>query len=86
MAAGTFLVNLPFGYWRGSACKFTAKWLTAIHAPVPLVVAMRLALGVRWQLGNLPLLLAAYFLGQLAGTRARAWAGSGNREDGDPSP
>jgi hypothetical protein len=73
VAGGTFLVNLPFGYWRGGARRFTAKWITAIHAPVPLVVAMRLAAGVRWQLMNLPVLLGAYFLGQLLGTRARGW-------------
>lgn len=74
VAAGTFLVNLPFGYWRGGTRKFTRKWLAAIHAPVPLVVAMRLALGVPWQLVNLPLLVGSYFLGQLVGSRAREWA------------
>jgi hypothetical protein len=73
VAAGTFLVNLPFGYWRGGARRFTPRWFAAVHAPVPVVIVMRLALGVRWQLMNLPVLLAAYFLGQLAGNRARAW-------------
>jgi hypothetical protein len=87
VAGGTFLVNLPFGYWRGGARRFTARWITAVHAPVPVVVAMRLAAGVRWQLVNLPVLLGAYFLGQLAGTRARAWvrAGQGAEwEQGSP--
>lgn len=79
VAGGTFLVNLPFGYWRGGARKFTAKWLTAIHAPVPLVVTMRLAAGVRWQLVNLPVLLVAYFLGQLVGSRARTWVRAGQQ-------
>ena len=83
VAGGTFLVNLPFGYWRGGARKFTAKWLTAIHAPVPLVVAMRLAAGVRWQLVNLPVLLGAYFLGQLVGTQARAWVRAGRQQAGE---
>lgn len=88
VAGATFLLNLPFGYWRGSARKFTAKWIAAIHAPVPLVVAMRLAAGVRWQLANLPLLVGAYFLGQLAGSRARAWtrAGRGVGQQGEGSP
>lgn len=83
VAAGTFLVNLPFGYWRGGARKFTARWIAAIHAPVPLVVALRLVAGVRWQLGNLPVLLGAYFLGQLMGARARAW-GRAAPEEGSP--
>jgi hypothetical protein len=77
VAGGTFLVNLPFGYWRAGARRFTARWIVAIHAPVPVVVAMRLATGVRWQLVNLPVLLGAYFLGQLVGTRAREWVGGG---------
>jgi len=74
VAGGTFLVNLPFGYWRGGVRKFTARWIAAVHAPVPVVVAMRLAAGVRWQPVNLPVLLGAYFLGQLVGTRVRSWA------------
>jgi hypothetical protein len=81
VAAGTFIVNLPFGYWRAGARKFTARWITAIHAPVPLVVGMRLAAGVRWQLVNLPVLLGAYFLGQLVGSRARIWKQAGRAAD-----
>jgi hypothetical protein len=83
VAGGTFLVNLPFGYWRGGVRRFTARWIAAVHAPVPVVVAIRLAAGVRWQLVNLPVLLGAYFLGQLVGARARAWV-RGGRDQGSP--
>jgi hypothetical protein len=83
VAGGTFLVNLPFGYWRGGVRRFTARWITAVHAPVPVVVVMRLAAGVRWRLVNLPVLLGAYFLGQLVGARTRGWVRAG-KDQGSP--
>jgi len=48
--AATFLVNLPCGWWRGGLHKFSPAWFVAIHAPVPMVVALRWALGLpfRW--------------------------------------
>lgn len=33
--AGTFLVNVPFGYWRAGVRKFSPAWFVAIHAAVP---------------------------------------------------
>lgn len=67
----TFLLNLPFGAWRATLRKFSPAWFVAIHAPVPVVIALRFALGVpfRWLL--LPLYVAAYFGGQYVGKAAR---------------
>jgi len=36
-----FIINLPFGYWRGGLEKLTFWWFVAIHAPIPLVIGLR---------------------------------------------
>lgn len=71
VALAIFVVNLPFGWWRAGLRKFSMPWFLAIHAPVPLVVALRWAAEVPpgWQ--TLPLFVAAYFAGQFAGARLR---------------
>jgi len=66
-----FLVNLPFGYWRAGLKKLSAGWFVAIHAPVPLVVALRWGLGLPFSWDTLPLFVAAYFGGQFLGSRLR---------------
>lgn len=68
---GIFAVNLPFGYWRAGTKRFTLPWFLAIHLPVPLAVALRLAAGVGWRLGALPLFVGAFFAGQFVGGRLR---------------
>jgi len=64
-----FLINLPFGYWRSRVRKFSLQWILAIHAPVPLVVACRLLLGLGWHLVTFPVLVTAFFAGQFAGSK-----------------
>jgi hypothetical protein len=70
ISALVFLLNLPFGLWRSRVRKFSWKWIVAVHAPVPAVVALRLAGGLGFQLISYPLLVGAYFTGQLCGGRA----------------
>jgi hypothetical protein len=67
----TFLVNLPFGWWRARLRKFSPAWFVAIHAPVPIVVALRFGLGLPFRWTMLPLFVAAYFGGQFVGSRMR---------------
>lgn len=67
--AFTLAVNMPFGYWRESVRKFSPAWFVAVHAAVPLIVAVRWALGVEFAWLNVPLLVAAYFAGQTIGAR-----------------
>jgi hypothetical protein len=67
----TFIINLPFGYWRAGLRKFSPAWFVAIHAPVPMVIGLRFALGLPFRWGALPFLVAAYFGGQFAGNRWR---------------
>ena len=70
-ALAVFVVHLPFGYWRASLPRLSAAWFVAIHAPGPFVIGLRwfLDLPLRWS--TLPLFVAAYFAGQLAGARLR---------------
>ncbi|HSE97289.1 MAG TPA: hypothetical protein VLD57_03395 [Blastocatellia bacterium] len=68
VALSVFLLNLPFGYWRASVKKFSWQWICAIHVPVPLVIALRIYSGLGWQLYTFPVLVAAFFAGQFAGS------------------
>ena len=67
----TFVINLPFGYWRAGVRKFSPAWFVAVHAAVPLVVALRFALGLPFRWAIFPLFVAAYFGGQTVGARWR---------------
>jgi len=69
--AGTFVVNLPFGYWRAVLRKFSPAWFVAIHAPVPIVIGLRFVLGLPFRWAAVPLFVAAYFGGQFVGNRWR---------------
>lgn len=71
VAGFILVVNLPFGFWRAGARRFTPSWFLAVHAPVPLAVGARLLVGVGWRLGLLPLFVGAYFAGQFLGGKAR---------------
>jgi len=80
VALATLVLNLPFGYWRAGVPKFSVRWFVATHAPVPLVVGMRLATGVRFHWSTIPVLVVAFFFGQYLGAGARLWRG--NDSDG----
>ena len=62
-----FLINLPFGYWRTGLRKLSATWFVAIHAPVVLIIAMRLALHMPFRVITLPLYVLAFCSGQSVG-------------------
>jgi len=63
------LINLPFGYWRAGLRKLSPAWFVAIHAPIPLAIGLRFAMGLPFELATLPLFVAAYFAGQTLGAR-----------------
>jgi hypothetical protein len=67
VAVLVFLINLPFGYWRGRVPPRSRQWFLAIHLPVPAVIALRVFSGLGWQLASFPVLAGAFFLGQLVG-------------------
>ncbi len=64
-----FLVNLPFGYMRSKASKFSRQWMMAVHIPVPLVFILRIFSGLNWTV--IPLLVLSDVAGQLAGGKLR---------------
>lgn len=67
----TFAVNIPLGYWREGVAKFSVTWFVAVHAAVPLILVVRLTLGIAFEWLNLPVLVFAYFAGQTVGARLR---------------
>lgn len=75
VALVVFVLNLPFGFWRAGARRLSLSWFVAIHAPVPLVVLVRWASGLGFQLVTFPVVAGAFFAGQLVGGRLRGPAG-----------
>jgi hypothetical protein len=75
IVAATFVLNLPFGYWRAGVTKFSPRWFVAVHAVVPMVIGMRHAAGLPFRWDLLPLFVAAYFGGQFVGSRWRQRSG-----------
>jgi hypothetical protein len=66
-----FILNIPFGYWRAGARKFSLQWILAIHLPVPIVIAIRIFSGLGWHLITFPVIIGAFFSGQFVGARWR---------------
>lgn len=64
-----FLVNLPFGYWRSTAKRFSLVWFLSIHIPVPIVIVLRHYSGIGFHWATYPVLIGAFFLGQFAGKK-----------------
>ena len=65
----TFIINVPFGYWRAGTEKMSKEWFAAIHSPVPLVIALRYLSSATIQ--HIPFFVLAYFFGQLSGSKIR---------------
>jgi hypothetical protein len=66
-AVAVLVLNLPFGYWRAGTERFSRGWFLAVHSPVPFVIAIRFLAHLGWQFVTFPVLVCAFFLGQLAG-------------------
>ncbi len=63
------LLNIPFGYWRENVKKFSLSWFLSVHVPVPMIIFLRIRLGLGWELTTYPFLIGSYFIGQLLGAR-----------------
>ncbi|MBI3088330.1 MAG: hypothetical protein HYY91_05540 [Candidatus Omnitrophica bacterium] len=63
-----FLVNVPLGMWREHTKKFSWQWIVAIHASIPLIIALRI--GLQLPLIAIPINIAAAILGQAVGARS----------------
>ena len=77
LTAFTFLLNIPFGMWRASVRKFSLTWMVAVHASVPIIVALRLWLDVSYML--IPVLIAIAVLSQWVGSRLYQYRVEWNR-------
>ncbi|MCE8423809.1 MAG: hypothetical protein J5U19_03875 [Candidatus Methanoperedens sp.] len=64
-----FIINLPFGYMRSKATRFSKKWMMAIHLPVPFVLILRIASGLNWTV--IPFLILSDIAGQFAGGKIK---------------
>ena len=71
VALATLLINLPMGYWRQGGCKFSWKWIVAVHAAVPLVILMRIKSQMGFDWWTYPPMVLCYFGGQFIGARWR---------------
>ncbi len=65
----TFLLNLPFGYWRSNVKKFSFLWFLFVHLPIPFIVLMRFGFHLGFQWWTYPFLVGAFFTGQLLGKK-----------------
>lgn len=63
----TFLLNIPFGYWRANVKRFGLQWYLAIHLPVPAIIVLRVFTGIGFHWTTYIALIAAYFFGQFFG-------------------
>jgi hypothetical protein len=71
VAIAVAILNVPFGYWRAGEKKFSRGWMLAVHLPVPAVIAIRILSGLGWQPATFPLVIGAFFFGQLFGGMLR---------------
>lgn len=65
----TVVTNLPLGFWRAGLKKFSWQWFLALHLSIPLIVLIRIKLGV--SLWYVPLVIAAAIGGQFLGSAIR---------------
>jgi len=61
----TLLLNIPFGYFRGKAKRFSFKWFLYIHLPIPFVFVARILSHI--DIVYIPLFLLAAVIGQICG-------------------
>jgi hypothetical protein len=72
VAAIVLVLNIPFGYWRAGVRKFSWQWVLAIHLPVPMIIALRIYSGLGFQFYTFPIMIGAFYLGQMSGGRLKA--------------
>lgn len=61
------LVNVPMGYWRSVAKKYSVQWFLAIHLAVPVIFLLRVKAGLGyWYIPELVIFAVA---GQIIGGR-----------------
>jgi hypothetical protein len=65
----TFIINIPFGYWRANVRRYSLQFFLAIHIPVLLIILYRILSTTGFELTTLIYTVPAFFLGQYAGSK-----------------
>lgn len=68
-----FIINIPFGFWRGMLKKLSFKWFVAIHAPVIISIGLRYLCNIDLNLNNIVIFVGVFFLGQFFGKNLYKW-------------
>ncbi len=58
-----FLVNIPFGYWRANADRFSLQWTLTIHLPISFINLLRIYSGIGFEFITYPIIIT-FILGQ----------------------
>jgi hypothetical protein len=69
----TFILNIPFGYWRVNVRKFSIQFFLAIHLPIPFIILFRILSGVGFEPMTLIFTVPAFFLGQVLGSKIHSF-------------
>ncbi len=69
LIAVALLSNLPLGYLRRGARKFSAKWFLYIHASIPFLILLRIGMGI--SLWYIPFSIVFAVAGQIIGARLK---------------
>jgi len=61
----TYMLNLPFGFFREKTRKYSFKWFLYIHLPIPLIFLARTFSHLDFR--YIPIFVVAAVLGQIFG-------------------
>lgn len=61
----TFIINIPFGYFRKRTRRYSFRWFLYIHLPIPLIIAARILSHIEFK--YVPLFIFAAVIGQICG-------------------
>lgn len=65
------VVNLPFGHLRAMARRYSLKWFLYIHLPIPLIILLRMGMGIDYS--GIPIVVLGAITGQFLGGRFKSW-------------
>ncbi|HIE58803.1 MAG TPA: hypothetical protein EYP82_02470 [Hydrogenothermaceae bacterium] len=63
----SYILNIPFGYFRAPLKKFSLLWFVCVHAAIPIIVAFRVFFNVSIKFA--PIFIFFAILGQITGSK-----------------
>ena len=67
LLAFAILSNIPLGYLRMGAQKYSVRWFVYIHLSVPFIIGLRISNNISWKV--IPFSIALAVAGQMVGSR-----------------